>query len=162
MIRLYSRGYDGHVRLSKVMIAVIFPMAVKGSAIFLLLEGKTISEVASELGASRTTIYRWKNNDRQFIEELNRLKQSACEAGKSKLIAARTAAIDTAIELLAHEDTRIQLRAIDTILRFDATPTMGGGLILRRGSWGCIGIHPTFQRSSRLILRPVKGLPNAC
>jgi transposase len=103
-------------------------------AIFLLLEGKTISEVATELGASRTTIYRWKKNDELFKEELNRLKRSAWEAGESKLIAARTAAIDTAIELLAHEDARIKLKAVDMILRFDASPTLGGGLVLRRGS----------------------------
>ena len=50
------------------------------------------------------------------------------------MIAARTAAIDTAIDLLAHEDARIKLKAVDMILRFDASPTMGGGLVLRRGS----------------------------
>ena len=105
-------------------------------AIFLLMEGKTISEVAAELGISRTTIYRWKKNDALFRKELDRLKWSAWEAGESKLISARTAAIDAAIELLEHEDARIKLKAIDTILRFDVGWTVGGSPILSAGGKG--------------------------
>ena len=100
-------------------------------AIFLLMEGKTISDVATELGASRATIYRWKK-DPLFDKELNRLKRSAWQAGESKLIAARTAAIEAAIELLAHEDARIKLKAIDTLLRFDVEWSMGGYPIVSR------------------------------
>ncbi len=108
----------------------------KERAIFLLMEGKTISEVATELGASRTTIYRWKNDDALFKKELNRLKWSAWEAGESKLIAARTAAIDAAIELLEHEDARIKLKAIETILGFNVSRTMGGSPVLSRSRKG--------------------------
>lgn len=108
----------------------------KERAIFLLLEGKTMNEAASELGVNRSTVYRWKKNDALFKKELNRLKRSAWEAGESKLISARTAAIDAAIELLEHEDARIKLKAIDTILRFDVRWTMGGSPILRPGGKG--------------------------
>ena len=108
----------------------------KERAIFLLLEGKTTSEAATELGVARSTVYRWKKNDALFNKELNRLKRSAWEAGESKLISARTAAIEAAIELLEHEDARIKLKAIDTILRFDVSWTMGGSPILSPGSRG--------------------------
>ena len=102
-------------------------------AIFLFLEGKSVSEIAAELGVSRMTLYRWKKDDKVFKDELNRLKRSAWEAGENKLIAARTAAIDAAIELLAHEDARVKLKAIDTILRFEMHSTWGGDPVLRSG-----------------------------
>jgi transposase-like protein len=105
----------------------------KQRAILLLLEGRTISEIAEEMGVSRMTLYRWKNNDQLFQEELRRLKQSAWEAGESKLIAARAEAIEATIELLAHEDARIRLKAIDTILRFDIRRTWAEGPLLSPG-----------------------------
>lgn len=94
-------------------------------AILLLVEGKTMNEVAAEVGVNRTTIYRWKTGDALFIAELNRLKQSLWEAGESLVLAARAEAIMTAVALLAHEDVGVRLRAIDAILRLKVSPTRG-------------------------------------
>jgi transposase len=100
-------------------------------AIFLLLEGKQISEVAEELGVDRSTVYRWKQNNALFKKVMDKLKRSVWEAGESQLIHARLAAIDTVIELLDHEDARVKLKAIEIILRFDDINFTSGPPILR-------------------------------
>jgi transposase-like protein len=50
-------------------------------AILLLVEGKTMSETAEDVGVNRSTIYRWKTEDALFMAEMNRLKESLWEAG---------------------------------------------------------------------------------
>jgi transposase len=94
-------------------------------AVLLLAEGKTSAEVAAEVGVDRTTIYRWKTGNARFIAELNRLRRSLWEAGENQLLSARTAALAAAMELLDHEDAKVRLRAIDTILRMKVPPANG-------------------------------------
>ena len=100
-------------------------------AIFLLVEGKTTTEVAAAVGVDRSTVYRWKTGNALFIAELNRLKHSLWEAGENQLLAARTAALSAAMELLEHEDTRVRLKAIDMILRMKVPPARGPTSIQR-------------------------------
>jgi len=90
-----------------------------------LMEGKTTTKAAAEVGVDRSTVYRWKMGNALFIAELNRLSGSLWEVGENQLLAARTAALEAAMALLAHEDAKVRLRAIDLILRMNVTPARG-------------------------------------
>ena len=94
-------------------------------AIVLLAEGKNFNEVAKELGVHRTTIYRWKTENALFMAEHNRLRDNLWLAAEARLLKARTAAIEEAMALLEHEDPRIRLRAVEIILRREATRFTG-------------------------------------
>lgn len=53
-------------------------------AIPLILEGKTDTEVAEAVGVSRSTVNIWKNQDPNFIAELNRERTAIRETIKKK------------------------------------------------------------------------------
>lgn len=94
-------------------------------AIVLLAEGKNYNEVAKEVGVNRSTIYRWKTENALFMVEHNRLRDNLWVASEARLLKARTAAIEEAMALLEHEDPRVRLRAVEILLRREATRITG-------------------------------------
>ena len=55
------------------------------TAIQMLLEGKTKSDIAKELKMSRTTLYSWINDNEEFSAELNRSREKISREALSEL-----------------------------------------------------------------------------
>lgn len=65
-------------------------------AIELLVEGKTVTEVAEEVGVTRQTVSEWKNHDPVFVAEFNRRRSEMWEGGRERL----RSLLDRAVEVL--------------------------------------------------------------
>lgn len=65
-------------------------------AIELLVAGKTVTEVAEEVGVTRQTVSEWKNHDPVFVAEFNRRRSEMWEGGRERL----RSLLDRAVEVL--------------------------------------------------------------
>lgn len=88
-------------------------------AIVLIVEGESITKIASEIGVDRSTIYRWQHENPVFMAELGRVKSSLWDASQEKLRNAWMAAIDAIIEMLDSEDERMRMKAAELMLGMD-------------------------------------------
>jgi transposase-like protein len=86
-------------------------------ALLLLMEGKTITEVAQEVGVNRSTIHRWKSDDPVFMAELNQLRRGVWDASQEKFLGVQLMAIDALSEMLQSDDVNIRMKAINIALR---------------------------------------------
>lgn len=87
-------------------------------AITLLLSGKSITEVAKELGVTRQTIWEWKKKNRYFIAEFNQRKEELFSSQSERLFSMVQKALNVVEEVLEKsEDGNLRLRAALTLLR---------------------------------------------
>ena len=89
-------------------------------AIPLILEGKTDAQVGDALGKRRETINRWRNQDEQFIKELQVAREAYLDAQITALSAATPKVITVLQELLDSEDEKIRMQAATHLLKATA------------------------------------------
>ena len=107
------------------------------SAIDLLASGKSVSDVAVEIGVTRQTIHNWQAKDRDFQDELGHklaeLKQSQSQR-TAEIVEKAFAAIES---LLDSEDEKVKLKAATEVLkglRWNATTELDAVLIAAKTS----------------------------
>ena len=88
----------------------------QNNAINLLLEGKTKSAVAKEIGVSRTTLYKWLE-DKEFIAEQHRRGQKMCEEALNDVKLDVKKLLNELEKIaLTSENENIRLSAINSLL----------------------------------------------
>lgn len=107
------------------------------SAIDLLASGKSVSEVAAEIGVTRQTIYNWQAKDGEFQDEfgqkLAELKQAQSQR-TAEIVEKAFAAIES---LLDSEDEKVRLKAATEVLkglRWNVTTELDAVLIGAKSS----------------------------
>ena len=104
----------------------------------LLLSGRSMSEIAGEIGIHRSTIYRWQQLP-GFISAMNLRKPEARDAAEARLLALQAAVIDTVEAAVIEGDTKTAC----TVLR-------GLGLL----SGARLSVGPTDARDIEVNQRP--------
>ena len=124
----------------------------QSSAIDLLASGKTVSQVAAEIGVTRQTIYNWQAKDGDFQDEfgqkLAELKQSQSQR-TAEIVEKAFAAIAS---LLDSEDEKVRLKAATEVLkglRWNATTELDAVLIGAKTSLQSIDELKNCQRPYR-------------
>jgi len=87
-------------------------------AIELLAAGKRVSQVVTESGVSRKTLYRWRHEDAEFIAELHARRREIWSAITDRLRSLLPAAIEVVAADLAvpsRSDTRPYRAAMDLL-----------------------------------------------
>jgi predicted DNA-binding protein (UPF0251 family) len=87
------------------------------TALHALMSGATQAEAAERAGVARETVWRWLQDDAEFVAALNRIRKGLAEATMDRLRLARFEAIDVLVQLLKSEDPRLRLMAAQTVLR---------------------------------------------
>jgi transposase-like protein len=87
-------------------------------AIELYAQGSTDAEVATELGVERSTVWRWRTQDRTFRSTLRRVHAEATGAGTARLESLVERALDVIASTLADERVppAVRLRAAEAVL----------------------------------------------
>jgi transposase-like protein len=87
-------------------------------AIELYARGSTDSEVATELGVERSTVWRWRTQDRNFRSTLRRVHAEVSGAGAARLEGLVEKALDVIASTLADErvSPAVRLRAAESVL----------------------------------------------
>jgi transcriptional regulator with XRE-family HTH domain len=98
------------------------------TALHALMSGATQAEAAERAGVARETVWRWLQDDAEFVAALNRIRKGLAEATIDRLRLARFEAIEVLVQLLKCDDPRLRLLAAQTVLRATApeeviTPT---------------------------------------
>ena len=126
------------------------------SAIDLLASGKSVSEVAAEVGVTRQTIYNWQAKDEEFQDEfgqkLAELKQAQSQR-TAEIVEKAFAAIES---LLDSEDEKVRLKAATEVLkglRWNATTDLDAVLIGAQTSLETIHELKSPNRRTRPIDR---------
>ena len=121
------------------------------SAIDLLAAGKSVSEVAAEIGVSRQTIYNWQAKDGDFQDEFAQ-KLAELKRAQSKRTAEIVEKAFATIEaLLDSEDEKVKLKAATEVLkglRWNATTELDAVLIGAQTSLQSIDNLKTVHRLS--------------
>ena len=86
-------------------------------AIEMMLAGGSTREIAEKVGVGRQTISRWRNQDEEFIEELQRRRRAQFNGVADKLRALLDPAVDVLAEQLNDRYDRTRFRAASTLLR---------------------------------------------
>jgi len=92
-------------------------------AIGLVLDGKSDREVAGEVGVTRETVWRWRNENPLFICELNHRRREAHRATRERLQSLQAKVLDVLDQALDDGDTRV---AMALLKRMDAQGWPGG------------------------------------
>jgi hypothetical protein len=82
-----------------------------------LLEGKTPTEIASDVDVSVESVKKWLTGDALFVATLNARRREQWTADSERLRGLAGKAIDALDQLVEHYNPSIQLRAATTILR---------------------------------------------
>ena len=95
--------------------------AARDRALALLLEGRTVPDVATELGCGRVTVWAW-TKDPDFAAELAERRAAARDLAELHLADAAVDAIKTLREVMAKEyappASRWRIAAAEAVLRF--------------------------------------------
>jgi DNA-binding CsgD family transcriptional regulator len=91
------------------------------TAVELLLRGMSDSEVATQLGVDRGTIFRWRGNV-AFQRELERQRRALWERSASEIQSMVGPALEILRKQLTGDDPKLAMRAAGVLLRF-ATPS---------------------------------------
>ena len=91
-------------------------------AIPLIVEGKTDAQVGEAIGKSRETINRWRNQNRDFIRELEKTRKAYLDSQIIALSATSRKAITTLENLLDSEDEKIRMQVAIHLLKATALP----------------------------------------
>ena len=102
---------------------------IKKTAIDLLLQGLADQDVAAQVGADRSTIFRWRRQPR-FARALEAQRQLRRERAANQLQSMVPGALKILQQQLDSSDNRERLRAVSILLRF-ATPSRlaGAGIV---------------------------------
>ena len=90
-------------------------------AIELMLQGLSDIAIAQQVGVTRITIYRWRQNKR-FVRQLDRHRQALWEESAARLQAMITPALDVLEKQISDEDRTAARHAAAVLLRL-ATPS---------------------------------------
>jgi hypothetical protein len=91
-------------------------------ALHALMSGATQAEAAERANVARETVWRWMQDDAEFLAALNRVRTGLAEATLDRLRLARFEAIDVLVQLLKSDDPRMRLLAAQTVLRVTGSP----------------------------------------
>lgn len=91
------------------------------AAIELMLQGLSDIAIAQQVGVTRITIYRWRQNKR-FVRQLDRRRQALWEESAARLQAMITPALDVLEKQISDEDRTAARHAAAVLLRL-ATPS---------------------------------------
>lgn len=84
-------------------------------ALELLVEGKSLAQVAGAIGISRATLWRWRALP-DFARALAEVRSASLEAAAHTLAEASRAAVDTFVELLGSDSDSVRLGAAREVL----------------------------------------------
>jgi len=84
-------------------------------AIDLLVQGKSITDVSSEIGIARETLSRWKGNDSHFISALLVRQSELWDVSGDQLRSNLIKAAKRLEKLVEHEDPAVALKAIEVL-----------------------------------------------
>jgi hypothetical protein len=87
------------------------------NAIDLLVQGKTDGDTADAVGVARETVCRWRNNDADFVAELNRRREDVWGSQSERLRNSVKKAVDVLLENLDDEDPKLRQQAAVHILK---------------------------------------------
>ena len=87
------------------------------TALHALMSGATQAEAAERAGVARETVWRWLQDDPEFVAALNRIRTGLAESTIDRLRLARFEAIEVLVQLLKSDDPRLRLLAAQTVLR---------------------------------------------
>ena len=86
-------------------------------AIELLLRGLSDAEAAAEIGVDRTTVYRWRTDDPEFLDTLETQRRILWQQSAQRLQTMYQPALDILEKQLTGPDPRLALRAAALLLR---------------------------------------------
>ena len=89
----------------------------KLKAIELLMQSYSPGEVATEVGISRVTVYRWIKQE-SFQAELSKRKNDLLEAAARKLSGAADQAVEVLIQLLESKQPNVRRLSVGMILDY--------------------------------------------
>ena len=95
-------------------------------AIPLIIEGKTDAQVGEAIGKSRETINRWRNQNRDFIKELEKARKAHFDSQIMALSATTQKAVTVLENLLDSEDEKIRMQVALHLLKATALPKQIG------------------------------------
>ncbi|MBM3136767.1 MAG: helix-turn-helix domain-containing protein [Chloroflexi bacterium] len=85
-------------------------------ALEMILQGEKDVAIAERLGINRTTIYRWRKHDSEFMEALDERQTLMREAARQGLMDLMDTALETVKEALSNGDSRTRLQAARMVL----------------------------------------------
>jgi len=85
-------------------------------ALEMILQGEKDVVIAERLGIHRTTIYRWRKLDADFMEALDERQTLMQEAARNGLMELTDAALEAVKEALKDKDNRVRLQAARMVL----------------------------------------------
>lgn len=85
-------------------------------ALEMIILGEKDVEIATALGINRTTIYRWRKYDVQFMRALDERQALMREMAQNGLLELMDTALETVKEALSNGDTRTRLQAARMVL----------------------------------------------
>ena len=92
-------------------------------ALTVIVRGGSLMEAAAAAGVDRTTLYRWRKEDAQFIAALNAWRHEQQLHAKDRLLGLATAATDAVAGTLAGGDGRLGLRVLKELACTGTGPT---------------------------------------
>ncbi len=90
--------------------------AKQEQALAMILQGEKDVKIAASLGINRTTIYRWRKYDTEFMKALDERQTLMREAASNGLLELTEAALEAVREALKDDDNRVRLQAARMVL----------------------------------------------
>src|SRR6185437_502259 len=81
-------------------------------ALELIMAGKSTKEIIQGSGASRTTLWRWRTSDPNFIAALNQWRAEVQKNTRDRILALGTEAADAVVRALADKSARIGMKLL--------------------------------------------------
>ena len=85
-------------------------------ALAMIMQGEKDVKIAASLGINRTTIYRWRKYDTEFMKALDERQTLMREAASNGLLELTEAALEAVREALQDDDNRVRLQAARMVL----------------------------------------------
>lgn len=85
-------------------------------ALAMIMQGEKDVKIAASLGINRTTIYRWRKYDTEFMKALDERQTLMREAASNGLLELTEAALEAVREALKDDDNRVRLQAARMVL----------------------------------------------
>jgi transposase-like protein len=85
-------------------------------ALEMIILGEKDVEIAATLGINRTTIYRWRKYDMQFMRALDERQALMREMAQNGLLELTEGALEAVREALKDKDNRVRLQAARLVL----------------------------------------------
>jgi len=85
-------------------------------ALAMIIQGEKDVKIAAALGINRTTIYRWRKCDTEFMKALDERQTLMREAATNGLLELTEAALEAVKDSLKDKDNRVRLQAARMVL----------------------------------------------